>query len=93
MPQPELSKRLLIKNKLGLHARAASKVVKLAQQYDATILIQQEDKSASADSIMGLLMLESSQGKNIEVKCSGPDAREALEALEALVDDNFDESE
>lgn len=90
---PEVKQTLLIKNKLGLHARAATKLVVLAQQYDAAITIQQGGKSASADSLMALLMLESSQGKSIDVICSGVDAEEALAAVNRLVNDKFEESE
>ncbi len=88
-----LSKTLLIKNKLGLHARAATKLAFLASKFDAVITIQQDSKIAEADSVMALLMLESSQGKTIEVTTEGDDAQAALDAVEQLVNDRFDESE
>lgn len=85
------SKQLLIQNKLGLHARAATKLVQLATRFDASITIEQGDKSASADSVMALLMLESSMGKHITVHTQGKDAQLALEAIEILIDQKFDE--
>lgn len=85
------SKQLLIQNKLGLHARAATKLVQLANRFDASIVIKTEDKEASADSVMALLMLESSMGKHITVHTDGKDAQLALEAIETLINQKFDE--
>lgn len=59
---PRIEKRLPIINKLGLHARAAIKLVQLTASYQATIMVSNEEKEASADSVMGLLMLEAAQG-------------------------------
>ena len=58
---PRIEKRLSIINKLGLHARAAIKLVQLTASYQATIMVSNEEKEASADSVMGLLMLEAAQ--------------------------------
>jgi phosphocarrier protein NPr len=85
------SKQLLIQNKLGLHARAATKLVQLANQFDASIMIRQGEKEASADSVMALLMLESSMGKHITVFTDGKDAQSALNAVETLINQKFDE--
>lgn len=85
------AKELLIQNKLGLHARAATKLVQLGQKFEAKILIKQGEKEASADSVMALLMLESSMGKHITVTTSGKDAEAALLAVEALINKKFDE--
>ena len=84
-------KQMLIQNKLGLHARAATKLVQLANQFDAHIIIKQAEKQANADSVMALLMLESSMGKYIEVHTTGPDAQAAMEAIEDLINKKFDE--
>ncbi|MBW3697463.1 HPr family phosphocarrier protein [Vibrio sp. T187] len=90
----ELSRTVLIQNKLGLHARAAVKLVELAQSYQATItILSEEDKCATADSVMGLLMLESAQGQHITIQANGSDAGEALEAVCHLIEDKFDEGE
>lgn len=89
-----LLRTVLIQNRLGLHARAAVKLVQLAQSFDATLTIcNHEDKEATADSVMGLLMLESAQGENITIKSEGNDAKIALDAVCELVEHRFDEEE
>ncbi|MGF1752494.1 HPr family phosphocarrier protein [Vibrio makurazakiensis] len=90
----ELTKTVLIQNKLGLHARAAVKLVELAQSYDSTVtIVSEEDKRATADSVMGLLMLESAQGQHITIQANGSDAEQALHAVCHLIEDKFDEGE
>ncbi|GLP95835.1 HPr family phosphocarrier protein [Paraferrimonas sedimenticola] len=88
-----VSAQVTICNKLGLHARAATKLAQLAQQYDATVTLQQGEKTASAASVLGLLMLESSMGKRIEVIAEGAQAQSALDAVCQLIQARFDESE
>jgi phosphocarrier protein NPr len=84
-------KELLIQNRLGLHARAAIKLVHLANRFNAKITISQGEKEASADSVVALLMLESSMGKHITVSTRGKDAEAALLAVEQLINHKFDE--
>lgn len=88
-----LEKKLTIINKLGLHARAATQLVKLAQGFDSSITIVQGDKSASADSVLGLMLLESHQGKEINVVAEGGDAETAMAAVETLITARFNEAE
>jgi phosphocarrier protein NPr len=89
-----LSKTVLIENKLGLHARAAMKLVELAQSFKAIITIKnQEEKESTADGVMGLLMLESAQGQYVTISAEGPDAEQALDAICHLIEDKFDEDE
>lgn len=88
-----IEKKLLIKNKLGLHARAATKLVTLVNKFDAEVLIEHQGKSASAASVMGLLMLETCMGQEISVVSEGDEAQEAMNAVEALINDRFEESE
>lgn len=91
---PVLNKTVLIQNRLGLHARAAIKLVELAQSFDAVVTIEnQEGKQATADGVMGLLMLESAQGMNVTISADGSDAETALEAVCALIEDKFEEDE
>ena len=80
-----LEKELVIVNKLGLHARAATQLVKLANQFDAEVTLIQGEKQASASSVLGLMMLESAQGKTVTVISEGTDAEAALEAIEQLI--------
>ncbi|GAD78685.1 HPr family phosphocarrier protein [Vibrio ezurae] len=87
------SRRLLIINKLGLHARAAVKLVELAQSFDAKITVSNEENTAEADSVMALLMLESSQGEYVTVTANGQQAPQALQAVCALIEEKFDEDE
>ena len=86
------TRELLIQNKLGLHARAATKLVQLANQFDAKISIRQDDQQVCADSVMALLMLGSSMGRHITVITEGPQAHSAIEAIADLINKKFDES-
>ena len=91
---PISSRHLLIKNRLGLHARAAIKLVEMAQSFDAIItLTNDENKQATADGVMGLLMLDSAQGQYVDVSADGPDAERALTAICDLIEAGFDEDE
>lgn len=88
-----ISKTVIIINKLGLHARAATKLAQLAQTFSAEVILTQADKSANADSVMALLMLASNQGKEVTVSATGDDAQQAVEAICKLISDRFDEDE
>ncbi|HEY1719668.1 MAG TPA: HPr family phosphocarrier protein [Magnetospirillaceae bacterium] len=80
-----------IVNRLGLHARAAAKFVKLAAQFTADIQVCNRGVEVSGRSIMGLMMLAASPGTTIEIRGSGTDADAAVQALVTLVEDRFDE--
>ncbi|MFT3998054.1 MAG: HPr family phosphocarrier protein [Asticcacaulis sp.] len=86
-----ISARVEIVNDKGLHARASAKFVKTAAQYDAQIHVLKDDARVDAQSIMGLLMLAASKGTHIEIEAEGAQAREAVDALVALVSDRFGE--
>ncbi|MCG3862819.1 MULTISPECIES: HPr family phosphocarrier protein [unclassified Photobacterium] len=86
-----VQRELFIKNRLGLHARAAIKLVELAQSFTAVITVSNDDVSATADSVMGLLMLDSAQGQKIMVSAEGSDEISALDAISALIEAGFDE--
>ena len=86
-----LSKSLEIKNRLGLHARAAAQLVQVASQFDADVNIVKDGQSVNGKSILGLMMLAAAQGSYIEVTVSGPQAVEAMAAVERLVDQKFHE--
>jgi len=85
------SRSVAIANRLGLHARAAARFVKVAAQFKAEILVSNRGVEVSGRSIMGLMMLAASPGTTIEIRASGIDAAEALAALVALVEGRFDE--
>ena len=79
-------------NRRGLHARAAAKFVKLAEQFDAEVTVNKSDASVSGVSIMGLMMLAAAAGSAIEVCAQGAEAEAAVEALAQLVQSGFDET-
>lgn len=82
-----------IKNKLGLHARAAAKFVHTAARFKADIKIRKGDEEVDGKSILGILLLAAGRGTSITVKADGADEREALDAIENLIDAKFDEVE
>ena len=82
-----------IVNQRGLHARAAAKFVSAAERYGAVIQVAREGEVVAARSIMGLMMLGAGRGAEIEISAEGWDAREALDALSALVEAGFNEQD
>ena len=86
-------KKLLIKNKLGLHARAAAKIVTLTNKFNSNIEIKKGDKIADAKSIMKILMLAASKGSEILITANGKDENSAIDNLQKLIERNFDEKE
>jgi phosphocarrier protein len=86
-----VGKTLEIRNRLGLHARAATLLVQTASRFQAKITVAKDGREVDGRSILGLLMLAAGQGSQIEVRAEGPDAEEALAAIEQLVSDRFNE--
>ena len=92
MSQPTVTREVVICNQRGLHARAAARFVKLAEQFQAEITVTRADQLVSGRSIMGLMMLAAGPGSPIELSATGPDAEAAIAALVRLVEGKFDES-
>ncbi len=96
-PSPEfagaLSRELLIVNRKGLHARATAKFVQCVDRFNADIKVTRCGETVGGDSIMGILTLGAGPGSTITVSALGVEAREALDALAALVSDRFGEDE
>jgi phosphocarrier protein HPr len=90
---PVLSRIVEICNKRGLHARAAARFVTMAERFGASVDVLRDGQSVSARSIMGLMMLGAGRGAEIELRAEGWDAKEALDALAALVEAGFDEQD
>ncbi len=88
-----LEQDIEIINKLGLHARAAAKLVKLASSYESTIEIEKDGQRVNAKSIMGVMMLAASCGITIRASVNGSDEAQALQALVDLFEDRFGEDE
>ncbi len=88
-----VSKQVTICNKLGLHARAATKLAQLSQKFSATITLELAEKKADASSIMALMLLAGGQGKVVNISAQGVDAELALVEICQLISDKFDEAE
>ncbi len=88
-----ISREIEIINRLGLHARAAAKLVTTAERYSSCLNVSRDGQKVSACSIMGLMMLGAGQGSQLELQADGWDAKEALEALVALVESGFHEQD
>lgn len=89
----ECSRFLLICNKRGLHARASVRFVQCAEQFEADIQVTKDGHVVGATSIMGLMMLAAGIGTEIQVTAIGPQAGEAIDALDALVRGKFGEGD
>ena len=87
------NRELTIVNKLGLHARAAAKLVNLASGFESEITIKRGDQKVNAKSIMGIMMLAAAKGVAIEVHAEGSDADEAVTEISQLVQNRFGEPE
>ncbi|MCL2872213.1 MAG: HPr family phosphocarrier protein [Betaproteobacteria bacterium] len=88
-----LRRDAIIPNKLGLHARASAKLTQLASRFPCDIFMERNGRRVNAKSIMGVMMLAAGQGVKVTLETSGEKESEALEALEALINDYFGEGE
>ncbi len=88
-----LEQNIEIINKLGLHARAATKFANTANKFDSKISVAFGDKAIDGKSIMSLMLLAAAKGSQITLKTEGPDAEKAMNSLVGLINNRFDESE
>ncbi|MDC0422803.1 MAG: HPr family phosphocarrier protein [Methylophilaceae bacterium] len=88
-----IKKEVKIINKLGLHARASSKLTQLASQFDSEIFIIKDSKKVNAKNIMDILMLAASIGSKVELQVTGSDEKIAIKEVENLFKNYFDEGE
>jgi phosphocarrier protein len=86
-----IKKDIEITNRLGLHARAAAKLVHTAGRYSSEISLIKDGDSVDAKSILGILQLGAAQGTQLELACDGDDERDALDAVSYLFADRFGE--
>ena len=84
-------RKVQIVNKAGLHARPAAEIVKLAARYASEITVVRDELEVNGKSIMGVMMLAAECGSTLQLKAEGPDAAEALDALEKLIEGKFGE--
>jgi phosphocarrier protein HPr len=88
-----IEKKATIINKLGLHARAAAKFVKIANRFESSVKIEKDGVVVDGKSILGILTLAAVQGTNIKLSVSGMDEKASLKALASLIENKFDEEE
>lgn len=88
-----INKKLIIQNKLGLHARAAAKFVSHASRYCSELELIKDKQRVNGKSIMGVMMLAASKGTEIELAITGEDEKEMFADLENLIGNNFGEEE
>jgi phosphocarrier protein len=88
-----ISENITIINKLGLHARAASKLVGCASQYESEVFLGKSGNRVNAKSIMGVMMLAASKGVELELEIDGNDERDCRDAIVELFNSRFGESE
>jgi phosphotransferase system HPr (HPr) family protein len=86
-----IRRSLRIRNRLGLHARAAARFVHTASRFRSQVSASRDGRTMDGKSILGILLLAAPQGTEIELLVDGPDEAEAMAALEALVADGFGE--
>jgi len=88
-----ITRDIEIKNKLGLHARAAAKLVHTAARFKSDIKVKKGEEEVDGKSILGILLLAAGRGAVVTVRADGEDERAALEAVQQLIDQKFDEVE
>jgi phosphocarrier protein HPr len=93
MTEPSAKGRFEIVNNLGLHARAATKLVQLANRFACQIDIVRDGQRANAKSVMGVLLLCGAKGTIVEVAASGPAAQDAVSSIGTLIAERFGEDE
>jgi len=80
-----IEKKLIIKNKQGLHARPAALFVQIANKYESEVTVKKGKEEVNGKSIMGLMTLAAEKGTSINLKIDGPDAKEAMQELEQII--------
>lgn len=88
-----LKRKIIVRNKLGLHARAAVKFVNMANRFSSSVRIEKDGNEINGKSILGILTLAAVQGSQITLKVSGLDEIRALKALVELIKNKFQEKE
>ena len=87
----ELVKKIKITNELGIHARAAARIVELSRHYNSQLFLKKDDQEVDGSSILSILTLSCPRGTEIELKIVGEDAKALMEALTELIERKFGE--
>ena len=88
----QLSKELVVQNKMGIHARPAAMIVRITNRFKADVFVEKDDEQVNGKSIMGLMMLAAGKGSKVKFIASGDGASSMLEELETLFSRKFDEA-
>jgi phosphocarrier protein HPr len=88
----KLERVLTVQNKMGIHARPAAMIVRLANKYEGEIWVEKDDEQVNGKSIMGLMMLAAGRGSQLRFTCAGVNAAQLLDEIEALFNRRFEES-
>ncbi len=91
MSEELVEKDCVVRNKMGLHARPAAKLVQAANKFRCEVTLTKDGQDVNAKSIMGVLMLAAAQGTQVHVKAEGENADAAVAAIAALFEKGFDE--
>ena len=91
LPVKEISKVFTVKNKLGLHARAAAGFVRLSSKFECEVQISKDGYKVNGKSILGVLSLAAAKNSEIEIYANGQDAEDALTQIEELIESGFGE--
>ena len=89
---PQLTKELLVQNKMGIHARPAAMIVRITNKFKAEVFVEKDEEQVNGKSIMGLMMLAAGKGSKVKFLATGEDAAAMLAELEALFARKFDEA-
>ena len=84
-------KQVIVQNQVGLHARPVTFFIQKANEFKASIWVEKENRKVNAKSLLGVLSLGVARGMEITISAEGEDAQEAVDALEALIESNFEE--
>jgi len=88
----QLTKELVVQNKMGIHARPAAMIVRITNRYKSDVFVEKDSEQVNGKSIMGLMMLAAAKGSKVKFLANGPDAAQILDELEDLFARKFDEA-
>jgi len=89
---PQVTKELVVQNKMGIHARPAAMIVRITNRFKADVFVEKDEEQVNGKSIMGLMMLAAGKGSTVKFIASGDDAAPMLTELEQLFARKFDEA-
>mgnify|MGYP006300434273 CR=1 FL=1 len=92
MSAPEFERTIEVKNKLGIHARPAAMIVRVANKYEGDVYFEKDDETVNGKSIMGLMMLAAGQGSKLRVKVQDENGDALLDEMEKLFERKFEEA-